>query len=68
MSYPEDLDDRIKKYLQNNSETWDECKHHIYIQIRKDTELLVIEEWKYKCKPPTPKQLDIPKLKILLIK
>ena len=68
VSYPTDLDDRIKKYLEEQEEKWDECKHHIYIQNTQGTELLVIAEWRYKCDAPTPKQLDIPKLKIRIRK
>ena len=68
INYPTNLDDRIKKYLKECDEEWNDCKHHIYIQNAQGTELLVIAEWRYKCHPPTPKQLDISPLKILLIK
>ena len=66
--YPSDLDDRFKKYLQDNNETWNPNKHHIYIKVKNNSELLVIHDWKYKCKPLTPAQLDIPKLKVFLRK
>ena len=68
MSYPKDLDERITKYLKDNNEEWEQQKHHIYIQTTKERELLVIEEWNYKCSPPTSKQLEISPLKILLRK
>ena len=68
MAYPKDLDERITKYLTDNNEEWNKEKHHIYIQLAKEGEILVIAEWSYKCNPPTPKQLDITPLKILLRK
>lgn len=68
MVYPKDLDERIAKYLKDNNEEWIDKKHYIYIQITKESEILVIEEWNYKCNPPTPKQLDITPLKIILRK
>ena len=66
-SYPLDLDERIKKYLIENNEEWDKSKHHMYIQNNKNnTEILVIDMWKYKCNIPSTKDIEIHPLKILV--
>jgi len=62
--YPLDLDERIKKYLIDNNEKWNPKKHHIYIH----NELLVIDQWLYKCKIPSTKDINIFPLKIIINK
>ena len=60
---PLDLDERIKKYLVENNEEWDSCKHHIFVDSK--LQILVIDQWDYKCNLPSSKDLEIPKILIL---
>ena len=57
--FPTDLEERIKVYLKNHNEIWIPSKHFIYIDCTKDPSILVFEEWNYKVKRPTLKDLGI---------
>lgn len=59
MDYPIDLDERIKQYLKDNNEEWNEDLHHIYI----DKTILTFDIWQYKCEKPSLQDLKISPIK-----